>query len=199
MKLTSSSTARRRTANALLRSFGGPQMPSPVRRIAPKPRRCTEICPPSEPSPAKLAESSLLFMIVLQDFSLKQITYCTHASAVQLPAPVIPNTHSHYVLLAKPLRVSVGAVETVTRFIKCELPSFRGGCSFRQKRGQLRRIHGLKTAGCVQSLLENRQRIAAGDYDTGGKSHRIVQALHRSGCFALENDAVTHRLHTENA
>src|ERR1700758_1781103 len=66
MKLISSSTARRRTANAPLRSFGGPQMPSPVRRMAPKPRRCTEISPPSETSPAALAESSFLFMIVLQ-------------------------------------------------------------------------------------------------------------------------------------
>src|SRR5713226_117393 len=68
MKLTSSSTARRRTANAALRSFGGPQMPSPVRRMAPKPRRCTEISPPSETSPATLAESSFLFMIDLQNF-----------------------------------------------------------------------------------------------------------------------------------
>src|SRR6266446_714871 len=68
MKLTSSSAARRRTAKAALRSFGGPQIPSPVRRIAPKPRRCTEISPPSETSPAKLAESSFLFMIDLQKF-----------------------------------------------------------------------------------------------------------------------------------
>src|SRR6202011_1134160 len=68
MKLTSSSTARRRTDNALLRSFGGPQMPSPVRRIAPKPRRCTEICPPSETSPAKLADSSFLIMIASNIF-----------------------------------------------------------------------------------------------------------------------------------
>src|SRR5208283_926217 len=63
MKLTSSSTARRRTASAPLRSFGGPQMPSPVRRIAPNPRRCTEISPPNETSPAVFAESSFLFMI----------------------------------------------------------------------------------------------------------------------------------------
>src|SRR3981081_515118 len=66
MKLTPSSTARRRTANAALRSFGGPQMPSPVRRIAPNPRRCTEISPPSETFPAAFAESSFLFMIDLQ-------------------------------------------------------------------------------------------------------------------------------------
>src|SRR2546422_919453 len=61
MKLISSSTARRRTANAPWRSLGAPQMPSPVRRIAPNPRRCTEISSPSETSPAPLAESSFLF------------------------------------------------------------------------------------------------------------------------------------------
>src|SRR6202521_3866149 len=37
-------------------------MPSPVRRIAPKPRRWTEISPPSEIFPAKLAEISFLFI-----------------------------------------------------------------------------------------------------------------------------------------
>src|SRR3984893_15584851 len=63
MKFTSSSTARRRTANAPFRSFGGPQTPSPVRRIAPKPRRRTEISPPSEMSPARLAEISFLFIL----------------------------------------------------------------------------------------------------------------------------------------
>src|SRR5438105_4022052 len=73
MKLTSSSAARRRTAKAALRSFGGPQMPSPVRRIAPKPRRCTEISPPSETAPAKLTESSFLFMIDLQNSPLNRL------------------------------------------------------------------------------------------------------------------------------
>src|SRR5260370_18047628 len=63
MKLISSSTARRRTASAPFRSVGGPQMPSPVRRMAPKPRRWTEISPPSEIFPAKLAEISFLFML----------------------------------------------------------------------------------------------------------------------------------------
>src|SRR5882762_2944307 len=63
MKFTSSSTARRRTAMAPLRSFGGPQMPSPVRRIAPKPRRCTESSLPNETSPANLAETSFLFTL----------------------------------------------------------------------------------------------------------------------------------------
>src|SRR6266853_1704915 len=63
MKLISSSTARRRTAKAVLLSFGGPQMPSPVRRIAPKPSRCTEISPPNETFPAAFAESSFLFIL----------------------------------------------------------------------------------------------------------------------------------------
>src|SRR5260370_28947638 len=67
MKLISSSTARRRTANAAWRSFGGPQMPAPVRRIAPNASRCTEISPPSETSPATPAESSFLLMIDLEN------------------------------------------------------------------------------------------------------------------------------------
>src|ERR1700686_2569929 len=46
-----------------LQIFGGAQMPSPVRRIAPKPRRWTEISPPSEIFPAKLAEISFFFIL----------------------------------------------------------------------------------------------------------------------------------------
>src|SRR5215471_2556167 len=63
MKLTPSSTARRRTAIASVRFLGGPQMPSPVRRIAPNPRRCTETSPPSETIPANLADISFAFII----------------------------------------------------------------------------------------------------------------------------------------
>ena len=42
---TSSSTARRSTRIASSRSSGGPQMPSPVMRMAPKPRRFTSRSP----------------------------------------------------------------------------------------------------------------------------------------------------------
>src|SRR6185312_10498819 len=45
MWLTPSSTARRRTARALSTSAGGPVIPGPVRRIAPKPRRLTSSSP----------------------------------------------------------------------------------------------------------------------------------------------------------
>src|SRR5207249_2831901 len=41
MKLTPSSTARRKTFFAFSRSGGQPQIPSPVNRIAPKPSRLT--------------------------------------------------------------------------------------------------------------------------------------------------------------
>src|SRR6266480_7181951 len=47
MKLTPSSTARRKTFFAFSRSGGQPQIPSPVNRIAPKPSRLTERSPPS--------------------------------------------------------------------------------------------------------------------------------------------------------
>src|ERR1700687_3261859 len=78
MKLISSSTTRRRTANAPLRSLGGPQMPSPVRRIAPKPNPCTAISPPSETSPATLAESCFLFTNDLPTFPLVCATSLSH-------------------------------------------------------------------------------------------------------------------------
>src|SRR5215813_14128160 len=65
MKLTSNSTARRRTANAPALSLGGPQIPSPVIRIAPKPRRWTESSPPKDTSPAELAEIFFSFATVL--------------------------------------------------------------------------------------------------------------------------------------
>src|SRR6266700_1246249 len=47
MKLTPSSTARRKTFFAPSRSGGQPQIPSPVRRIAPNPSRLTNRSPPS--------------------------------------------------------------------------------------------------------------------------------------------------------
>src|SRR6266498_3643892 len=47
MKLTPSSTARRKTFCAPSRSGGQPQIPSPVNRIAPKPSRLTNRSPPS--------------------------------------------------------------------------------------------------------------------------------------------------------
>src|SRR4029453_7012520 len=52
MKLTPSSIARRNTAFASSRSAGGPQMPSPVIRMAPKPRRLTVRSPPTSIVPA---------------------------------------------------------------------------------------------------------------------------------------------------
>src|SRR6266550_3315617 len=48
MKLTPSSTARRKTFFAPLRSGGQPQIPSPVSRIAPKPSRLTKRSPPNK-------------------------------------------------------------------------------------------------------------------------------------------------------
>src|SRR5207249_7149752 len=47
MKLTPSSTARRKTFFAFSRSGGQPQIPSPVSRIAPKPSRLTSRSPPN--------------------------------------------------------------------------------------------------------------------------------------------------------
>src|SRR5882724_3103304 len=181
MKLTSSSTARRRTAKAPLRSLGGPQIPSPVRRMAPKPRRSTEISPPSETFPATLAEISFFFTFLFMINHLSR--YCAKS----------------VVFLAEPLRIGIGAIELVTRFIELELADFRGFRSFCEERRKFGRVERLKTAGSLESLLENGKRIAAGNDDTGGKVHRVVKAFHGGGCLALENKVVTHRLHTEHA
>src|SRR5438552_6759029 len=59
MKLTPSSTARRKTFFAFSRSGGQPQIPSPVSRIAPKPSRLTNRSPPNK------NVSPLLLVIVL--------------------------------------------------------------------------------------------------------------------------------------
>src|SRR5205823_6052987 len=48
MKLTPSSTARRKTFFAPSRSGGQPQIPSPVNRIAPNPSRLTNRSPPNK-------------------------------------------------------------------------------------------------------------------------------------------------------
>src|SRR6476659_7985887 len=58
MKSTPSSGSRRRTASASSRSSGvagGPQIPGPVMRIAPKPRRVTVSSPPMANVPAAVA------------------------------------------------------------------------------------------------------------------------------------------------
>jgi hypothetical protein len=46
IRFTPSSTTRRRRRLAASGSSGGPQMPSPVMRIAPKPTRLTSRSPP---------------------------------------------------------------------------------------------------------------------------------------------------------
>src|SRR5256714_74968 len=56
MRFTPSSTARLRTLSAPSRSFGQPQMPSPVIRMAPNPRRFTERSPP-------ILKVSLIFFV----------------------------------------------------------------------------------------------------------------------------------------
>src|ERR1700760_1736027 len=61
MRLTFSSTARRSTACAAARSFGGPHTPGPTRRIPPKPSRWT-VRSPSATVPAAPASSVRAFM-----------------------------------------------------------------------------------------------------------------------------------------
>src|ERR1700687_3705913 len=78
MKLTPSSTARRRTAIAVAGSLGGPQIPSPVRRMAPKPRRLTVSSPPRSIVPLsadRLVFFSLMFLLHRTYFASYRFVY----------------------------------------------------------------------------------------------------------------------------
>src|SRR5438445_8984067 len=97
MKLTPSSTARRRTAIAAARSLDGPQIPSPVIRMAPKPRRCTVSSPPSEIVPLEAAHDNGSTLII--DSGVH--TPVTEVSAAIFKATMRPvtrlvNTHWHF-------------------------------------------------------------------------------------------------------
>ena len=61
IKLTPSSTLRRRTRTAESGSLGGPQIPSPVMRMAPKPRRRTLNSPHSAKVPVWVAGGLSVF------------------------------------------------------------------------------------------------------------------------------------------
>src|ERR1700736_1397474 len=63
MKVTPSSTARRSTRLHSSGSAGSPQMPGPVRRMAPKPIRLTVRSSPSAVVPAAAALVAVVFFI----------------------------------------------------------------------------------------------------------------------------------------
>src|ERR1700758_1994465 len=69
MKLTFNSTARRRTLFASSRSGGSPQIPLPVIRMAPNPRRLTVRSPPTSRVPAASAVICELVIGFLLPFS----------------------------------------------------------------------------------------------------------------------------------
>src|SRR5260221_619294 len=79
MKLIPKPMARRRTAIAALRSLGGPQIPSPVRRMAPKPRRLTVSSPPKSIVPQSAADRlvafSLMFFLQRRSFVRYRLVY----------------------------------------------------------------------------------------------------------------------------
>jgi len=64
MKFTPSSTARRNTRMASSWSRGSPQMPGPVRRIAPKPSRTTGMSPPMRNVPLSSAGGVILSVVM---------------------------------------------------------------------------------------------------------------------------------------
>src|SRR5712664_612335 len=81
MKLTPSSTARRKTFLAFSRSGGQPQIPSPVSRIAPNPSRLTNRSRPTKMFPRSCSSSPLTDVSVI------------HRSEHQLhPRDLLPKT-----------------------------------------------------------------------------------------------------------
>src|SRR5437588_9799944 len=97
MKLTPSSTARRRTAIAAAGSLGGPQIPSPVIRMAPKPRRCTVSSPPSEIVPLEAAHDNGSTLIIDSGVDTR-VTELSDAifKATMRPVTRLVNTHWHF-------------------------------------------------------------------------------------------------------
>ena len=74
MSVVPNSTHLRSTATASVRSAGGPQIPLPVMRIAPNPRRWTGRSPPSRNVPLRVAS----------------ITTAPHSQSRDLPGSVAP-------------------------------------------------------------------------------------------------------------
>src|SRR5579875_2245373 len=64
MKLTPSSTARRRTRTASSGSFGSPQTPGPVSCIEPKPSRLTRSVPPISKLPERPARVAVMMLFL---------------------------------------------------------------------------------------------------------------------------------------
>src|SRR5918999_3861817 len=89
MKSMPSSTARRRPARAPSRSGGSPQIPSPVMRIAPYPRRCTVRSPPRSSIPALTALVDDI-SATIGSFASLGPSFGTWPSAPQRPRPGPP-------------------------------------------------------------------------------------------------------------
>src|SRR5258708_3457630 len=70
-------------------------------------------------------------------------------------------------VLAQPLRVLIRPVEVVSRFVKLVLSLTRGGRCFGQQLRDLLLTHGFERVRRIKRLLENWQRVAAGDHHAG--------------------------------
>jgi hypothetical protein len=79
-------------------------------------------------------------------------------------------------------------------FVKFKLACFRSLCRFFEKSRDLGRVHRLKIAGGVESLLKDRERITASDDDASGKisSRRFDSMGKRDGgiCCHRRDDPI---------
>src|SRR5215472_607902 len=74
MKLTPSSTTRRSVLMACSRLGGSPQIPRPVIRIAPNPRRLTVRSPPISTVPAAVADGCVLILPSLSSAGIASLS-----------------------------------------------------------------------------------------------------------------------------
>ena len=101
--------------------------------------------------------------------------------------------------LPEPLWIGVRAVKLVARLVEFKLACLRGLRGFCQKSVNLGRVHWLKTADRLESLLQDRHRVATRYDHTGRKIHRVMQTLDGGDGLALKYEMIAHRLHAENS
>src|SRR6267378_4897677 len=94
--------------------------------------------------------------------------------------------------LAEPLRIVDGAVEVVGGLVEFELAVAGGLLGSGEQGGSFGGGQRLETARSVKSLLDVGQRFAAGDDDTGGQIHGVVEALDGGKRIAAEKQFVAH-------
>src|SRR5260370_15274453 len=92
-----------------------------------------------------------------------------------------------------------GAVEVVGGLVAFELTVAGGLLCLGKKSGALGGGEQFEGASYVESLLDVGERFAAGDDDTRGQIHGVVEALDGGKRIAAEEETGAHGFHAEDA